>query len=264
MRYGAMNAPVRPLLEEVETLGNLGFDYVEVTMDAPFAHFTVLRENKAALLRALDRWEMALVCHLPTFVSTADLTASLREASVQETLQSLRTAAELGATKAVLHPSVIRGIGAMLPDMARQYAATAMARLLEEAGRLDLVICVENMFPGTLSLVRPEDFDSLFAMFPQARLALDTGHAHIGGGTRRILAFIDRFADRIGHIHASDNGGHSDDHLPIGAGRIGFSDVVKRLKHSGYDDTITLEIFSQDRDYLHISREKLAAMFASY
>lgn len=48
MRYGAITSPVRPLLEEVETLGNLGFDYVEVTMDAPFVHFTVLQENKAA------------------------------------------------------------------------------------------------------------------------------------------------------------------------------------------------------------------------
>lgn len=85
----------------------------------------------------------------------------------------------------------------------------------------------------------------------------------VGGGTQRILAFIDRFAGRIGHIHASDNGGHGDDHLPIGVGRIGFPEVVRELKRIGYDDTITLEIFAQDRDYLRISREKLDGMFTS-
>jgi sugar phosphate isomerase/epimerase len=262
MRYGVMNSPARPLLQEVEALGGLGFDYLEVTMDAPFAHHAVIREHKQALLKQLQRLKMGLALHLPTFVSTADLTESLREASIQETLHSMQAAAELDPLKVVLHPSFIHGLGALMPDQAQRHATEAMDRLLKEAGRLALPVCVENMFPHALSLVRPEDFDPVFKAFPEARLTLDTGHAHIGGGTRRILEFIDRFSDRIGHVHASDNFGRNDDHLPIGVGTIDFPAVVKALKSIGYDETITLEVFSRDRDYLRISREKLIRMFS--
>ena len=262
MRYGVMNSPMRPLLQEAEALGKLGFDYIEVTMDAPYAHHSVIAAHKTSLRRVLDRFGLALICHLPTFVSTADLTDTIREASIEETLRSMHVAADLGAIKVVLHPAFIHGLGVMLPDLARQHAAAAMNRLLNEAARLKLSVCVENLFPRSHSLVHPGDFDALFDAFPDAGLTLDTGHAHIDGGTERILAFIRRFPDRIGHVHASDNRGRDDDHLPIGAGTIEFAEVVKALKQIGYDDTITLEIFSKDREYLAISRSKLERMFA--
>lgn len=261
MRYGVMNSPLHELLQEVETLGALEFDYLEMTMDAPYAHHSLVSEKKEELCQALKRFGMDLVCHLPTFVSTADLTDTIREASIQETLRSMPTAAELGARKTVLHPSFVNGLGPMLPDLAQQHSMAAMERILKEAERLQLFVCVENMFPGSLSLVQPEDFDEVFDRFPNAGLTLDTGHAHIGGGIERILSFIRRFPERIGHVHASDNRGRNDDHLPIGAGIIDFGKVVKALKAIGYDETITLEVFAKDREYLSISRRKLKRMF---
>jgi sugar phosphate isomerase/epimerase len=263
MLYGAMNSPLRPVFQELEEIAGLGFDYLELTMDPPHAHHSFIAENTRELVKALERSGMALVCHLPTFVSTADLTESLREASIQETILSLRTASALKPLKVVLHPSVIRGLGAMVMDQSRKYAMEAIDRILEEGDRLSLSICVENMFPRSLSLVHPGDFDFLFERYPAARLTLDTGHAHIGkGGEKRSIEFIDRFPDRIGHIHASDNGGRDDDHLPLGVGSIDFPEIVGALQKIGYDDTITLEVFSRDRDYLRISREKLSRMFA--
>lgn len=263
MLYGAMNSPLRPLLQEVEEIAGLGFDYMELTMDPPHADHGMIRRQKRELLATLDRLGMALVCHLPTFVSTADLTESLREASIQEMFLSLREASGLRPLKVVLHPSFIQGLGAMMVEQARQYAMQSMERILQESERLALPICVENLFPRSLSLIVPEDFDVVFKKFPATRLTLDTGHAHIGqGGKERITAFINRFSNRIGHVHASDNLGREDEHLPVGVGSIDFPRVVKALKGIGYDDTITLEVFSKDRDYLRISREKLAAMFA--
>ena len=79
----------------------------------------------------------------------------------------------------------------------------------------------------------------------------------------KALDFIGTFSDRIGHVHVSDNFGKEDNHLPIGTGTIDFPKIIKALKDIGYDDTLTLEVFSRDRDYLRISREKLAAMVTS-
>jgi sugar phosphate isomerase/epimerase len=264
MLYGAMNFPVKPVLEELETMAKLGFDYLELTMDAPQAHYTVIRRIKDELMHSLERLHMGLVCHLPTFVSTADLTDSLREASLDEVLQSLELAAELRAMKAVLHPSLHRGLSVFVMDQVRQHALRSLDAVVEKADQLGVCLCLENMFPQSNSLVNPEDFIEVFERFPTLRMTLDVGHAHIGEkGIAKILAFIEKFPDRIHHIHANDNFGNEDDHLPVGAGTIEFPRIVKALKETGYDETITLEVFSKDRDYLRLSRDKLANMVAS-
>ena len=36
---------------------------------------------------------------------------------------------------------------------------------------------------------------------------------------------------------------------------------MKELKEAKYDETITLEVFSKDRDYLKISKEKIKRMW---
>jgi sugar phosphate isomerase/epimerase len=36
---------------------------------------------------------------------------------------------------------------------------------------------------------------------------------------------------------------------------------LKELKEAPYDDTMTLEVFSRDRDYLKISKEKVKKMW---
>lgn len=264
MLYGAMNFPVKPILEELQSIADLGFDYFELTMDPPQAHYSQVIHQRDALLRELERLEMGLVCHLPTFLSTADLTPALREASVQELLLSMEAAATLRPMKVVLHPSYVTGLGGLVPDRVGAYALESLTAAVEAADRLGLVLCLENMFPRTNSLVKPEDFAEILERFPTLKLTLDTGHANIGSrGGARFQRFIERFPQRIGHVHASDNLGRDDNHLPIGAGNIDFQKIVKSLKAIQYDDTITLEIFSRDRDYLRISKQKLSAMVAA-
>jgi sugar phosphate isomerase/epimerase len=264
MLYGAMNSPVRPVLEEIRSIGEMGFHLVELTMDAPQAHYSIVDAQKKAILQGLARFQMGIVCHLPTFISTADLTPGIRQASVQEVMKSLEVAAVLQPLKVVLHPSYIAGIGHMVREVTEKYAFESLEAIVEKAHGLGLCLCLENMFPGTQWLVNPEDFIGIMAKFPTINLTLDTGHAHINDTEeRRSLRFIELFADRIGHIHASDNFGREDSHLPIGAGSVDFPKVAKALKGIGYNDTVTLEVFSRDRDYVRISKEKIAAMFGS-
>ena len=132
MLYGAMNFPVMPVLSELEEIKRLGFDYLELAMDPPLAHHKMIREQKERLLRALEDFKMGLVCHLPTFVSTADLTESMREASLNEVLESVKVAADLHAFKAVLHPSFIVGLSVFVMNQARQYAFESLEAIVEK------------------------------------------------------------------------------------------------------------------------------------
>jgi sugar phosphate isomerase/epimerase len=262
MLYGAMNFPVRPILEELQVIATLGFDYLELTMDPPQAHHSMIAAEKATIQETLERHNMQVICHLPSFLYTADLTESVRTASVREVLDSLTVAATLNPLKVVLHPSYITGLGSLVADRARQYAAESLAAIVERADELGLCLCIENMFPRANSLVEPDEFVEIFAQFPTLKMTLDTGHANIGGrGCKRTVDFIQRFSDRIDHIHASDNFGREDNHLPIGAGTVDFHRIVKALRGIDYNDTVTFEVFSRDKEYLTISRNKFAAMW---
>ena len=262
MQYGAMNFPVMPVLEEIENIARLGFDYVELAMDPPMAHHSVLTANRTAIAKALADTGLGLVCHLPTFVSTADLTESLRRASVDEMHRSLETAHALGANKVVLHPSMVGGMGAFVPATAKGYAFEFFAQMVAAAEEPQITICLENMFPRNRIGVTPEDFGEIFAAHPSLRLTLDTGHANIDSeGNSRLLQLVEQFGDRLGHLHFSDNRGKRDDHLAVGRGTVNFTELVRRLKKIGYDDTLTLEIFEQDRQLLVDSRRRIEALF---
>ena len=262
MLYGATNSPLRPLLDEVKAIAELKFDYLELAMDPPHGDAKSVKKQKTELLKSLRQYDLGLVCHLPTFLSTADLTDRLRQASVDEVLVSLEVAADLQPLKVVLHPSYVMGLGAFVPALTRAHAMESLEIIVEKAHALGLCLCLENMFPRTQWLIHPQEFVDILAKFPTINLLLDIGHAHIeDSGGEKCLRFIEMFRDRIGHLHVSDNFGKEDQHLPIGAGIIDFSKVVKALKETGYNDTITLEVFSRDRDYLKISKRKMEEMF---
>lgn len=197
---------------------------------------------------------MGLMCHLPTFVHIADLTESIRRASVEEMRGSLETAAELGVEKAVLHPGHLFGLAPFVAETALGNAYDSMARIAERARSLGVVLCAENMPPNCHAFVEPEDFDPLFDAFPEFRITLDVGHANIDDKTgKRAVAFIRRFGGRIGHLHLSDNKGKHDDHIRLGKGSVDLKGIGRALNAAGYDGTVTLEIFSDNLSDLEAS-----------
>jgi sugar phosphate isomerase/epimerase len=263
MRFGAMNYPIRSVVEEIHAIGSLEFDYLELAMDPPEAHYPLLMTQCDVIKAALERYNMGLICHLPTFIHTADLTRSIREASREELRHSLATAMDLGAHKVVLHPSFVGGMGRSAPDIARRHANETLAAIARDGQKLGCRICLENLFARLTLFTAPDDFDAAFQQWPHLQMTLDVGHAFIDGqGMDLILEFIRRFGDRIDHIHISDNYGQRDDHLPVGDGAIDFRSLVRALKQIDYDNTMTLEIFTSDRTDLVRSRQRLQTMIA--
>jgi len=261
MLYGAMNFPVRTVLQELEEIAIQGFDYVELTMDPPQSHHSSLKRQRKELLTALQNSQMLVICHLPTFVSIADLTESIRLASLREVLESLDVASEFSPLKVVLHPPYVTGLGMFVYEQAKEYGLDSLSAIVEKANHLGLMLCMENMFAKNHLLVAPDDFEEIFKLFPSLKFTLDTGHANIrSNGGKRLFELITRFKDRLAHVHVSDNFGKEDNHLPIGTGTVDFSRVAKSLKNIVYDSTVTFEIFSRDRNYLRISREKFVSM----
>jgi sugar phosphate isomerase/epimerase len=71
-------------------------------------------------------------------------------------------------------------------------------------------------------------------------------------------SILNVYGARLRHVHLHDNkGGAADLHLPLGAGTIDVTKHIRSLQAAGYDGTITLEVFSPDREYLRYSRDAL-------
>jgi sugar phosphate isomerase/epimerase len=264
MKFGAMNFPIHPVISEIDRIADLGFDYLELAMDPPAAHYTTLHSDRAKIQNALTRRNLSLICHLPTFVSIGDLTDSIRQASLAEMERSLRVAESLGAVKVVFHPGAVHGMGHFVPDVARAYGLASLDAIYRLAAELSLPLCVENMFPGYGAYYEARDYEVLFKRYPGMQMTLDTGHAHIGatdGG--RLKQFVELFASRIDHVHISDNSGRADEHLPPGRGSIDFRWLVKKLKAAGFGATVTFEIFTGNPADLERSRSDFMQWWAA-
>lgn len=264
MIFAAMNFPVRNVLEELKSIRDMGFEMVELTMDPPKADFATIGSISSEIKTFLEDNSIGLICHLPTFVSIGDLSPLIREASLQEILRSMEIGKELGAKKMTLHPPYHQGLSKFAPDLFQACCFESLSKISLKADELNLKLGVENLFAGAYSVAEVDQFHDLFQEFPSFGVTLDIGHANIGqGGLRRTISFIEQFKDRLYHVHVSDNFGKQDNHLPIGAGTINFKEIIKALIFSKYDDTMTLEIFSKDKEYLKISKNKLEAMLTA-
>ncbi|MEE8383293.1 MAG: sugar phosphate isomerase/epimerase family protein [Thermodesulfobacteriota bacterium] len=263
MKYGAMNLPTKSVVEEIEELGKLGFDYIELTIDAPEATPEIILRDQDRITDTLAAHQLEIIGHLPTFISIADLYESIRKASIDENIKALEAGAALGIKKFVIHPGSIRGMGRQVKNRVHKYAHKSLATIVKKTNELQVTLCIENMFPGIHSLTEPYEFEKIFHKHPDLMFTLDIAHAHLGTNKNRSPDFIRHYAERLSHIHISDNFGKDDCHLPLGAGMIYFSRIFKELKDIGYDETITLEVFSRDRDYLSMSLSKIKRMWDS-
>ena len=130
------------------------------------------------------------------------------------------------------------------------YKVGFLKRVLQRAGDSDITVCIENLSENV------EQMAPIFDALPSLNLTLDLGHAQLLSDRNTSFGFIEKFPDRIRHIHAHDNlGGDSsadDLHLPVGKGLIEFVDIFRRLNQIRYDGTLTLELKPVEiRENLH-------------
>lgn len=252
VQIGLMNDPTHDPLAEIAWAGGNGFDFIDLTLEHPKAGADVV--DAAAIRDALDAAGIGVVGHTAWYLPFASPVPRLRAAAVEEVVSTLPLFAIAGASLVNVHPSPgVRLIGV---EQTLAWNVEAFARLAEVAAAHGLRLMVENL---------PDAYESLDAMrallAADARLGfhLDLGHAQVRGN--RTAGYLEAFANRLAHVHLSDNTGRADDHLPLGAGRLDWKRLVRTLKRTGYDGTITLEVFSDDRDYLLASQRKLRAVW---
>jgi sugar phosphate isomerase/epimerase len=136
----------------------------------------------------------------------------------------------------------------------------AIPRIREETG---VTIAVENMFAINVNGRSLRFFSgttpSELGRWPY--LVLDTSHLAVAGGD--LLAAWDELADRVVHLHVSNNDGRGrDTHGLLDRGVLPIGDFLQEVGASGFGGAVTLELdvrtWADDRPaLLEVLRENL-------
>jgi sugar phosphate isomerase/epimerase len=232
-----------PILNCLEPIRASGFAMIEVCSFP--AHLDY--HNAAAVREAAERIRQldleAYSLHAP-FADGIDITSfdeGQRNGSIEEILRAAEAAATLKTRYFVIHPGPEHGWFAEGERFRRmENAARSLNRISHACKEMGVGLILENMLPHlTIGQVR----DLLWVLGAMERIdvgiCLDTGHAFLSGDLYHV---VHKLSGHLRMIHASDNHGGRDDHLPPGDGKIGWERLLRQLDRSHFRGAMILEI----------------------
>jgi sugar phosphate isomerase/epimerase len=257
MQIGAMNHPGEPLHREVAWMAELKLDFIDLTLEPPAAATWQLRPNEVSAL--LRDHGLGVIGHTAYYLPIASNFESLRRAAIDELKRALEFFAAIGVKWMNVHPD---GHAPFTDEPTIVHRnITSLRELVTFAQPLGVGVMLENV-PGRFNSLA--QLAPIFQAVPEAALHLDIGHCNLHVTQSTAAELITHFAQRLAHVHLHDNrGGHHDLHLALGMGDIDMAAHVRQLRASGYDTTITLEVFARDRNYLAYSRDRLREWWAA-
>lgn len=254
MKIGAMNHPGKDPIAEIRWVGEHGFDFIDFTLEPPCADPDQI--DPEAIKAALAHYNLDVVAHCAWFIPLSSPFASIRQAALTEFRRSLKAAHAIGAKVMNTH---YFGVPHLFPsEKAIVWNAEVLTPLCEEAATLGINIVIENVPKQGQNQL--ENLVALMAQVPGLYFHLDSGHAKLERSYDRFDEYLENLAHKLLHVHLSDNDGSSDQHLPLGAAPRSdtvWPEHIKKLKATGYDGTISLEIFAEYKEYLLLSRDLL-------
>ena len=247
MKIGAMNHPAKPVYDQIVSFGKARLDFVDLTIEGPKAYSI----NPEKMRPLLDRYHLMVTGHTDPCLPWAYPLREIRNACLRELERCAGIFAALDAKVMNIHPCYFCP-PAMKPDLV-ELNIEALKPIVEMAASYGLTVVLENF---RAPFDRVATFRTLLHEVAGLGLHLDFGHTNLGKDDHEI--FCKQLGQHIGHVHFSDNRSSADDHMPLGVGNINWKTAVNNLKATGYDGSITLEVFCDDPamlfQYLDLSR----------
>jgi sugar phosphate isomerase/epimerase len=235
-----------PLGWVMDAIADAGYSGVEVLL----AMNPETREPDTVLRYAREAGLEVPVMHGPYMLLLRNVLGS---DYVTKSRRSLEVAAEVGAEILVAHAPL------RWERLARWWTANDADA---EAAELGVAFAMENLYPVRgvcLScVITPEQ------LAPFTHVVFDTSHFAVAGVD--LFEAWEVLADRVAHLHVSDNfGTGTDSHAPIGTGVLPLERFLAHVGASGWSGTITLELDcrahldSRDTLVAFLARERIKA-----
>ncbi|EMA35620.1 Xylose isomerase domain-containing protein TIM barrel [Halobiforma lacisalsi AJ5] len=225
-----------------------GFDFAELSIGEGTVPDDIDEDRLEALLADADA---DLCVHLPFEQVVATPVPEINDAIIDSLSRLLSWAGTVGARKAVLHGTARNPHDTDLrPVFGDQLEAIGAAA--DEAG-VELV--VENVGHQRRGL--PLSVLGDLARETETAVCFDVGHAYMEDGDDGVDRFLSDYGASVSHLHVHDVRSRGDTHLPIGAGEVDYGIVADHL--AGFEGTVAVEVFTDDRPLLRDTAERAAA-----
>ena len=222
------------LEKTLEFIEDLGIEYAELVHQYPTEFID--RE-------LLESYNLKYSIHAPFMdVNIASLQSQTRTNSIAQIKSSIDLAREINAEAVVVHPG-------LAPFLANKYfkenvyetANESIKEIGDYAKDLGVMATIENMpsFEGMI-YQNMDDLNQLL-LENEIYMTLDIGHANHSGYSADEMIF-----DSIKHVHAHDNFGDDDSHLPLGEGSIDLKYIIDTLESKNYKGIYILEVNDYD------------------
>jgi sugar phosphate isomerase/epimerase len=222
--------------QDVEALHGLGLGFAEIPILDPSG----FSEQSRAYGELRRRLGFEYVCHGPQEGNPNDIHA-LEKGYLPKIKEILPHMERLGMSLLTIHLWLD---SRFVSEDAIQYKIDFLSRAVDLATDAQITLCLENLSETSA------DLELAFQEVALLQMTLDIGHAQLFTEVNRSHEFLDRFPERIKHVHVHDNrGGRShlaDLHLPPGKGIIGFESIFQKLRRTGYSGRVTLELKTEE------------------
>lgn len=183
-----------------------------------------------------------------------------RSRAVQEILTAAEAAAVLGVGYFVIHPGPERSGIPREERLSRlENAARDLNRVARRCIELGLGLVLENMLPH---LFAGHVRDLLWILgsleTTQVGICLDTGHAFLSGD---LATVVHKLSGHLWMVHAHDNWGKQDDHLPPGEASIDWRGLLGQLHRGGFHGAFILELSGNIPEHEVMARAQEAQQY---
>jgi sugar phosphate isomerase/epimerase len=218
--------------EDVTSLYDLGLQFAEIPITNP-SKFVSLVPLYQSLQKKLGLYYL---CHGPKEGDPNDVDA-LRGVYLPKIFELLPIMKNLSMRLLTIHLWLDRRF---VRRNALDSKLDILKAMVKKAAEYSIVVCIENLSEEA------EDLEPAFHEIPSLMMTLDLGHGELLCEQNRSRGFIEKFPERINHVHLHDNrGGNTptdDLHLPPGEGVIDLKALFEALRRIQYDRTVALEL----------------------
>jgi sugar phosphate isomerase/epimerase len=238
----------RSIFDCLEEIRRAGFLIIEVCSSPGHLDYHNTEDVRRAAARIQELGLEVYSFHAP-FSENIDISAleeSIRRQAYSEIIQAAEAAAILNARYFVIHPGPENSFTPPSSEKMRrmELGAQILDQVAYRCRELGVGFVLENMLPHLLlGNIR----DMLWMLGSMSSIdvgiCLDTGHAALSGSLDRSMY---KLSGHLQLIHAHDNRGQNDDHLPPGRGTIDWHRLLSSLDDIDFHGGFILELSGED------------------
>ncbi|MFP6558962.1 sugar phosphate isomerase/epimerase family protein [Paraburkholderia sp. B3] len=245
--FHTVGLPRRSLKDVIKAVKDAGYAGIELnaeTLPWAEAHITPAtpKEEREDIRRAIASAKLkvpAIGAHIPMLHP--------EEALRRQAIDFMKGCNDLAVEMGSSYVHVLSG--PLAANTSREIAwgwfADAIGELVEHASERDVQLGIEAIAGHIFHSAK--DYARLASDLPGVPFKINFDPSQIVVQGASPFEIVDRFADRIAHVHMKDGSGRFPDFAfpPLGEGEIDFKALVDRLRDAGYDGALSIEYEAQ-------------------